>query len=184
MSIFFLDNISLLLHRHRWSVWNLWEILRHIDRKTRTFKQQYPNIFLKLPLLKFELLEIRAFPPELFEEDGWKTKAKILKKRNLITFPLFYTVDLIMHYLKRKVYKLMQGFTPNMAATFDISRERYHREYMEKIEPPKTADDDQQDGPKIDDLGEERTIASIPNRKQIKAQSAKIVEEAVKREET
>ncbi|XP_023176769.1 uncharacterized protein LOC111603419 [Drosophila hydei] len=146
----------------RWSVWNLWEILRHIDRKTRTFKQQYPNIFLKLPLLKFELLEIRAFPPELFEED----------------------VDLIMHYLKRKVYKLMQGFTPNMAATFDISRERYHREYMEKIEPPKTADDDQQDGPKIDDLGEERTIASIPNRKQIKAQSAKIVEEAVKREET
>ncbi|XP_017874694.1 PREDICTED: uncharacterized protein LOC108621720 isoform X1 [Drosophila arizonae] len=146
----------------RWTVWNLWEILRHVDRNPKLYKRQYPNEFLKLPLLKFELLEIRAFPPELFEED----------------------VDSIMHYLKRKVYKLMQSFTPAMAAAIPQSRERYHRIYLETVEPVRVLDDDQQDGPKIDDLLEDRTLASIPNRKQIKAQSARLVEEASRRDES
>nr|AAX33652.1 Dbuz\CG14609f-PA [Drosophila buzzatii] len=146
----------------RWTVWNLWEILRHVDRNPKLYKRQYPNEFLKLPLLKFELFDVRAFPPELFEED----------------------VDSIMHYLKRKVYKLMQAFTPSMAASFGQSRERYHQFYLEKVEPTRVYDDDQQDGPKIDDLLEDRTLASIPNRKQIKAQSARLLEEAAKREES
>lgn len=89
-----------------------------------------------------------------------------------------------MHYLKRKLYKLMQAFTPAMAATIPQSRERYHRIYLEKAEPARVLDDDQQDGPKIDDLLEDRTLASIPNRKQIKAQSARLVEEASRREES
>lgn len=54
----------------RFNVWNLYEILRHVDRNPKTFRTTYPNSYLKLPLLKFEMLEAFAVPPEVFEVDG------------------------------------------------------------------------------------------------------------------
>lgn len=54
----------------RWSLWNLHDILRHVDRPVKALRLQYPNSYLKLPLLKFEMLVMRAYPPDLFEENS------------------------------------------------------------------------------------------------------------------
>ncbi|XP_030374535.1 uncharacterized protein LOC115624085 isoform X2 [Scaptodrosophila lebanonensis] len=57
----------------RVSIWNLVEILRHVDRQPKMIRSQYPNSYLKLPLLKFEMLNMRAVAPEIFEENNNST---------------------------------------------------------------------------------------------------------------
>lgn len=52
----------------RCSLWNLYDIMRHVGRKTIP-RITYPVAYLKLPLLKFENLYSSASPPELFEEN-------------------------------------------------------------------------------------------------------------------
>lgn len=41
----------------------------YVDREPRMFRIQYPNSYLKLPLLKFEMLNMHATAPDLYEED-------------------------------------------------------------------------------------------------------------------
>ncbi|KAL7728292.1 hypothetical protein ACLKA6_007398 [Drosophila palustris] len=141
-------------------LWNLIEILRHVDRQPRTFRPNYPNSYLKLPLLKFEMHNVCAAAPELYEED----------------------VEKIMHLLKRKVYKLMKAYdyntTPKMLAE---NREAYHVKFMANRVPNESVEEEQQ-GTVIED-DPNKAMANIPSRKQIKAQSARLVEEASKREE-
>lgn len=52
------------------SIWNLVEILRHVDRSPKLLRTHYPNSYLKLPLLKFEMLNMRAAAPEIYEENS------------------------------------------------------------------------------------------------------------------
>lgn len=51
-------------------LWNLVEILRHVDRSPKSVRAHYPNSYLKLPLLKFEMLNMHAAAPELYEENS------------------------------------------------------------------------------------------------------------------
>ncbi|KRF78910.1 uncharacterized protein Dvir_GJ10921, isoform C [Drosophila virilis] len=54
----------------RVSIWNLNAILQNVDHDPRNFTCRYPNSYLKLPLLKFELFDMRALPPGFYEEDS------------------------------------------------------------------------------------------------------------------
>ncbi|TDG42786.1 hypothetical protein AWZ03_010798 [Drosophila navojoa] len=149
----------------RFSVWNLYEILRHVDRNPKTFRPTYPNSYLKLPLLKFEMLDASAVPPELFEVD----------------------VEILMNTLKRKVYKLMKHYSDKMLPSLQKSKQAYHEQFLatyERREPYN--DEDQQTGMTMggDLLEDTRVNINVPNRKQIKAQSARIVESAIRREES
>lgn len=54
----------------RYTLWNLSDILRYVDKPSKTYRIKYPNTYLKLPLLKFEMLTMRACAPQFFEEDS------------------------------------------------------------------------------------------------------------------
>ncbi|KAH8278655.1 hypothetical protein KR018_006638 [Drosophila ironensis] len=148
----------------RVTIWNLLEILRHVDRQPKLLRAQYPNSYLKLPLLKFEMLNMRAAAPEIFEEN----------------------IDNIMHMVKRKVYKLMKAYTVELKpAAIKRNMEEYHHDYLASLDMMEAPDQDEQaqTAPEDDLLQETKTMANVPNRKQIKAQSAKLVEESAKRDE-
>ncbi|KAH8359707.1 hypothetical protein KR093_008424, partial [Drosophila rubida] len=148
----------------RINIWNLIEILRHVDRPPRSLRSHYPNSYLKLPLLKFEMLTMRAAAPEVYEEN----------------------IDNVMHLLKRKVYKLMKGYLVEMKpAMIKRNKEEYHIDFLaSRYYYEATEDDDQQAVSQEQDLLQEnKTMAHIPNRKQIKAASAKCLEDMAKRDE-
>ncbi|EDV48118.1 uncharacterized protein LOC6553199 [Drosophila erecta] len=148
----------------RVSIWNLLEILRHIDRQPKLLRAQYPNSYLKLPLLKFEMLNMRAAAPEIFEEN----------------------IDNIMHMVKRKIYKLMKAYAVELKpATIKRNVEEYHADFLASLDLYEPVDNEEQapNAPEDDILQENKTMANVPNRKQIKAQSAKLVEELAKRDE-
>ncbi|XP_039489994.1 uncharacterized protein LOC120450850 [Drosophila santomea] len=148
----------------RVSIWNLLEILRHIDRQPKLLRAQYPNSYLKLPLLKFEMLNMRAAAPEIFEEN----------------------IDNIMHMVKRKIYKLMKAYAVELKpATIKRNVEEYHADFLASLDMYEPVDNEEQapTAPEDDILQENKTMANVPNRKQIKAQSAKLVEELAKRDE-
>ncbi|KAH8369389.1 hypothetical protein KR009_009634 [Drosophila setifemur] len=148
----------------RVSIWNLLEILRHVDRQPKLLRGQYPNSYLKLPLLKFEMLNMRAAAPEIFEEN----------------------IDNIMYMVKRKIYKLMKAYTVELKpAAIKKNVEEYHTDFLASLDSNEPVDNDEptQNAPEDDILQENKTMANVPNRKQIKAQSAKLVEELAKREE-
>ncbi|XP_034116398.1 uncharacterized protein LOC117576003 isoform X1 [Drosophila albomicans] len=145
----------------RLSLWNLLDILRHIDRAPRTFRFKYRSSYLKLPLLKFEMHNMYAAAPELYEEDYSK----------------------LMILLKRKVYKLMKAFkaidpTPEM---IEHGREAYHMKFLSGFTAHDNIDEDHQQAAIDDD--DDKAMAAIPSRKLLKAQSARLVEEASKRDE-
>ncbi|XP_017849560.1 uncharacterized protein LOC108604547 isoform X1 [Drosophila busckii] len=148
----------------RVSIWNLVEILRHVDRQPKLIRSQYPNSYLKLPLLKFEMLNMRAAAPEIYEEN----------------------IDGVMHVLKRKVYKLMKGYLVEMKpATIKRNREEYHADFLATLDMFEQIDDEEPQPvvPEEDLLQENKKEANIPNRKQIKAQSVKLLEEQAKKDE-
>jgi len=69
--------------------------------------------------------------------------------------------------------------TPEMIVE---NREAYHVKFLSTRVATENVEDDQQQGTVIED-DQDKAMALIPNRKQIKAQSARLVEEASKREE-
>ncbi|XP_051863268.1 uncharacterized protein LOC133837566 isoform X2 [Drosophila sulfurigaster albostrigata] len=148
----------------RVNIWNLIEILRHVDRPPRSLRSHYPNSYLKLPLLKFEMLTMRAAAPEIYEEN----------------------IDNVMHLLKRKVYKLMKGYLVEMKpAMIQRNKEEYHIDFLASRYYYEAAEDDDQQAvsQEQDLLQENKTMAHIPNRKQIKAASAKFLEDMAKRDD-
>uniref|UniRef100_A0A1I8M103 Uncharacterized protein n=1 Tax=Musca domestica TaxID=7370 RepID=A0A1I8M103_MUSDO len=50
-------------------LWNIHDMLRHVHRTSRPRRVQYPNSYLKLPLLKFENMAMTSIPPENMEDD-------------------------------------------------------------------------------------------------------------------
>ncbi|XP_032289696.1 uncharacterized protein [Drosophila virilis] len=161
------ENVSYIRNRAdlyvmlRLFLWNLMEVLRHIDRSPKQVHRDYPNSYLRLPLLKFELYQMYAVPPELYPTN----------------------IDVLMHLLKRSVYKLMKGYSPKMNARLKESENSYHLAFLATFEPLENIHDEEQDKPTTgNDLITDKAMANIPNSKKIKALSAKIVEEAFKRE--
>ncbi|XP_064550277.1 uncharacterized protein LOC135436568 [Drosophila montana] len=143
-------------------LWNLVVVLRHVNRSPKEVRKDYPNSYLRLPLLKFELYNVYAVPPELVPAD----------------------IDVIMTFLKRSVYKLMKGYSPQMSASLKQSKNSYHLAFLATFEQRETNQGEEQDIVALgDDLINDKTMANIPNRKRIKAQSARVVEEASKREQ-
>ncbi|KAH8359706.1 hypothetical protein KR093_008423, partial [Drosophila rubida] len=146
--------------RFRLCLWNLVEILRHVDRQPRTFQVIYPNSYLKLPLLKFEMLDMCAAAPELYEE-------------NLVK---------VMAVLKRKVQTLMKAYNSDMELSIKRNRDEYHNMFLETFTGI-CGDDDDRNSLAVEDDIMSAKITNVPNRKQIKAQSARLLEAVAKREE-
>ncbi|KAH8417081.1 hypothetical protein KR222_002896 [Zaprionus bogoriensis] len=146
----------------RFCLWNLLDILRHVDPQNRTFRPIYQSSYLKLPFLKFEMFNMVAAAPELYEEDQEK----------------------LMAMLKRKVYKLMKSYTPEMQSKVENSKNKYHMAFLKAKELPDNIDGDQQDTKNIDDDDDSTKNVNIPNRKQIKAQSVKVLQCMRREDET
>nr|AAX33647.1 Dbuz\CG14609a-PA [Drosophila buzzatii] len=148
----------------RVSIWNMIEILRHVDRQPKLLRSQYPNSYLKLPLLKFEMLNVRSAAPEIYEEN----------------------IDIVMHVLKRKLYKLMKGYLMEMKpALIARNRDEYHADFLASHNMFEQVDDNAQNIEYIEDdlLVENKTLADVPSRKHIKMQSVKFLEELAKRDD-
>lgn len=63
----FMKNRADLFVLLRFTLWNLSDILRYVGKPTKIYHIKYPNSYLKLPLLKYEMFTMRAVPPENFE---------------------------------------------------------------------------------------------------------------------
>jgi len=95
-----------------------------------------------------------------------------------------FLVDNVLHLLKRKVYKLMKGYFVEMKpALIKRNKEEYHADFLaSRYHFEATEDEDQQAVSQEQDLLQEnKTMANIPNRKQIKAASAKYLEDMAKK---
>ncbi|KAM7361458.1 LOW QUALITY PROTEIN: uncharacterized protein ACRADG_012075 [Cochliomyia hominivorax] len=157
----------------KYTLWNLCDILRYVDRPPKSRHIKYPNAYLKLPLLKFEMLTMRACAPEYFEED----------------------TKLLLNTVQNKLKTLMNAFTSltgltsPAAAKMEPSLAELWEEYHENFITSKDIEDQQQDidekplQPEDDLFEDTKTTQFIPNRKQIKLQSAKVVEELSKKED-
>lgn len=91
-----------------------------------------------------------------------------------------------MHMVKRKIYKLMKAYAVELKpATIKRNVEEYHVDFLASLDMYEPVDNEEQapTAPEDDILQENKTMANVPNRKQIKAQSAKLVEELAKRDE-
>ncbi|KAH8310668.1 hypothetical protein KR044_002459, partial [Drosophila immigrans] len=146
--------------RFRLLLWNLIEILRHVDRQPRTFQSNYASSYLKLPLLKFEMHNMYAAAPELYEQ-------------NLVK---------VMTLLKRKLHTLMRAYGTQMESSIKQSKNEYHNIFLEGLKT-RSDDDDRKSMRVIEDELLTSKMTHVPNRKQIKALSARLIEAAVKREE-
>ncbi|XP_034116400.2 uncharacterized protein LOC117576005 [Drosophila albomicans] len=147
--------------RFRICLWNLIEILRHVDRPPRTFHVNYKSSYLKLPLLKFEMLNMYAAPPELYEEN----------------------LEKVMTVLKRKVHKLMKAYKPIMNEPIQPRKEEYHKLFLQGFSGTCPDDEDRTSMMAVEDELMSSKMTNVPNRKQIKAQSARLIEAVAKRDD-
>lgn len=53
----------------RYALWNIGDVLNPVGKNKRIMKSQYPTEELTLPLLNFDTFAMRAYPPEIYEED-------------------------------------------------------------------------------------------------------------------
>lgn len=92
-----------------------------------------------------------------------------------------------MHLLKRKVYKLMKGYFVELRPnTIKRNREEYHFDYLASRFLFQENGDEEAQPVSHEDIfmNENKTMSNVPNRNQIKVQSAKFIEEMVaKRDE-
>lgn len=49
------------------------DVVDHFDHRPKAFRSVYPNSYLRLPLLRFEMLNMIAAPPGIYEEDREST---------------------------------------------------------------------------------------------------------------
>lgn len=92
-----------------------------------------------------------------------------------------------MVLLKHKIYKLMNAYkSAKMESELMTSRQQYHDAFLEssnKLELLMDADHNVGISMGLDQMEENKAMVNVPNRKQIKAQSVKIVEDRIKRDE-
>jgi len=88
-----------------------------------------------------------------------------------------------MALLKRKVNKLMKRYNSSMNSSITKSKEQYHKLFLESRQELPVDEEDQISLVAEDDLLQSTKMTNIPNRKQIKALSARVIEEVAKRED-
>ncbi|XP_017953635.1 uncharacterized protein LOC115561818 isoform X2 [Drosophila navojoa] len=140
----------------RLCLWNLAEILRSIDRSPYSTRRRYRTSYLRLPLLKFELYTMLAMAPPIFKED----------------------IDKIMHLIKRKLYKLVQAYQNVPLRDLNTKKfvDEYHSRYMDRMRLSADRQSSQLIEPRIS-FDDDKVDPTILTRKQIKAKSAKTLEE-------
>ncbi|KAI9579799.1 hypothetical protein GQX74_000587 [Glossina fuscipes] len=147
-------------------------VLRYVDKPSRIVPLQYPNTYLKLPLLKFDMLIMRASAPPAFEQN---TKAMLSMVERKLT--------ILMSAYKYLLGRQNIQMTPTQMRAFWRT---YHEGFLEiqNVTDEKEAMRDKnnlEDGQEI--FEDAKLLQTVPNRKQIKAQSARIVEELSKKED-
>uniref|UniRef100_A0A1I8NS64 Uncharacterized protein n=1 Tax=Stomoxys calcitrans TaxID=35570 RepID=A0A1I8NS64_STOCA len=156
----------------RFNLWNISDILRHVGRPHRIYTIEYPTPYLKLPLLKYEMLTMYSVPPELFEQD----------------------IKTILQNVERKLKTLMNAyekFLPDPKSnrsldpvTFGKLYEEYHEKFLVSMELEDHQEGAQAGAEEEKELAEDAKFDhNVPNRKQLKALSARLVEELSKKEE-
>lgn len=53
----------------RYALWNIGDILSPVGKNKRILTCKYETEELKLPLLNFDTFVMKAYPPEMYEED-------------------------------------------------------------------------------------------------------------------
>uniref|UniRef100_A0A1A9WFL9 Uncharacterized protein n=1 Tax=Glossina brevipalpis TaxID=37001 RepID=A0A1A9WFL9_9MUSC len=156
----------------RYTLWNLLDILRYVDKPTRIVPVQYPNTYLKLPLLKFDMLIMRASAPPGFEQNT-KTMLSMVERK----------LTILMNAYKYLMAIQNIKMTPRQMHNF---WKTYHEGFLEiqnVIEEKEAMRDKSalEDGQDV--FEDAKLLQTVPNRKQIKTQSARIVEELSKKED-
>ncbi|XP_061396986.1 uncharacterized protein LOC133332619 [Musca vetustissima] len=157
-------------------LWNIFDMLRHVYKTSRPKRIQYPNSYLKLPLLKFETMT--SCPPENMEED----------------------INELFHMVRQKLTHLMNAFNQLSSGStkrrFSIPKNNLetHREvYMDDMVTMFQQYDEGAEGDFIrnakvkdasdDEIKEtERNPKEIYSRQQMKAKSLHLVEENLKKD--
>lgn len=79
----------------------------------------------------------------------------------------------------------MKGYSDKMLPSLKKSKQEYHEKFLATFEQREAYNEDDQHMTIGGDLLEDTKVnMNVPNRKQIKAQSARIVENAIRREES
>uniref|UniRef100_A0A1A9V0F1 Uncharacterized protein n=1 Tax=Glossina austeni TaxID=7395 RepID=A0A1A9V0F1_GLOAU len=170
----YIKNRSAMLLIFRFALWNFHDLLRHVKGKDCVhFKRVYKSGYLKLPLLKYEMLLMHAAPPPLLEENS------------------MFNVDIVMEVVKRKLALLMKTYS-QLLREFKIDQHkgsvilRYEDEFMRTCETQfaeRTSELQEDDGAADEIALDEAKVASaIHSRRSMKELSAKIVEEFSKRD--
>lgn len=53
----------------RYALWNIGDVIYTVGKNKRILTGKYATEELKLPLLNFDTFTMRAYPPEMYEED-------------------------------------------------------------------------------------------------------------------
>ncbi|XP_073819511.1 uncharacterized protein [Musca autumnalis] len=165
-------------------LWNIFDMLRHVHKTSHPKRIQYPNSYLKLPLLKFEAMTMTSCPPDNMEED----------------------IHELFRIVRSKLNHLMSAFNQLSGASkrrFSIANLETHREtYMNDIESMfqqyaeevgdgdfignsksksinVVSDDDAAAGEAKEN---DRNLKGIYSRQQMKAKSLHLVEENLKKD--
>lgn len=79
----------------------------------------------------------------------------------------------------------MKLFNADMEASRQNCKEKYHSAYLATVNTNEFMDDDEDQTAIADDdiIQDQKIMANVPNRKQIKMLSSRVVEQAVRREE-
>ncbi|XP_055908794.1 uncharacterized protein LOC129943400 [Eupeodes corollae] len=146
----------------RYALWNYNEILRYILRSNKVVKIKFPTSNLKLPLLKFENLTMKAFPPDGYEEN----------------------IDTLLQNFKKKVNALMAVYKDPLSKEEGIVMEKeYHELFLSGLDVEDYCSDKESDDAHDGEAQERKLNQNVPTRKQLKQISAKMVEELSKKED-
>nr|AAX33648.1 Dbuz\CG14609b-PA [Drosophila buzzatii] len=143
----------------RWALWNFHGLLQNVGYIPKILRQTYPNSYLSLPLLKFEMLTMYSHAPDIFPVD----------------------IDDLMHLLKRKIFQLTKAYNPGMEPNIPQSKEKYHSDYMDTCELIQYPLEEQEQTLAVNEVSfNEKSSLHIFSRKQIKVLSAKVLDQAFK----
>ncbi|XP_037953758.1 uncharacterized protein LOC119683936 [Teleopsis dalmanni] len=151
----------------RLMLWKLNDILWYVGRPPRIMQQSYPTNELSLPLLRFEMINMRAVPPIYIEENVTK----------------------LLNVIKKKMETVVQLFNENVTPEdFAEIIDAYDNEYIDITNVAEEEDIEKEEAAHKIEEDEQweiftKMVQAAQNRKQMKVQSMKIVDEHNKKDE-
>lgn len=145
----------------RYVLWNYNEILRHVLRSNKTVRIDFPTADLRLPLLKFQNIQMRAFPPDGYEEQ----------------------IDVLLHAFKKKINALVAVYKDQIAEDDGTMEKEYREAFLESYDFEEDWSDKETETTDDDETHERKILQSVPTRKQLKQISARMVEEFSKKDD-